>query len=257
MNSHLSDAHLIRFLDGRLPADEHAAIEAALATDPALADRLAALHVDTTAIGPAFETLLDNAPEVDFASMEHAADPPRESTLGRGRLSLAASLVVAAVLGALLASVWQEPRQDTPRDERWHADVVTYHKLYVPETVAPLEASVRSLNSQFERVANALSLDIPEALGRLADVEFKRAQVLGFEGTPLAHLTYQSAAGKPIALCFLKLPGAGTSVPVTSRQRGLAAVTWEQAGLGFIIVGDVDAKTLEALAKAASEAFPT
>lgn len=257
MTEQFSDAELIQFLDGTLPAETHMAIEAALATDRALADRLAALHVDTDAIGSAFNTLLEGAPPIDLDATQTAATES-SSRLSKGnRAGLAASLAIAAVLGALMATLWPEASVERRTGERWHADVVTYHKLYVPETLTPLNADAEARKTQFKRVGRVLALAVPGSLGELAQVEFKRAQVLGFEGTPLAHLTYQSADGKPIALCFLKLPSAGNSVPSLSQQQGLSAVTWEQGGLGFIIVGDVDSSLLEALAKATGRAFPT
>ena len=76
-----TDEDLVGYLDGELSAERRAELEASLATDSALGDRLNALRVDTGAIQSAFDGLLGEAP--GYRTPETAPAPRRYRYSGR------------------------------------------------------------------------------------------------------------------------------------------------------------------------------
>lgn len=114
----IADEELIAFLDGELPDDRLAAVEAALAADPALADRAEALAASDHAVRAAFDAVLKEpvppallaaatpaTPAViDLAAVRAARQQERAAPVA-GRLrwwqpaALAASLAIGFVIG--------------------------------------------------------------------------------------------------------------------------------------------------------------
>jgi len=116
----ISDAQLAAFVDGELPAEDRAAVAAAIAADPELARSLAAQRAlrerlrqafDPTLNEPVPQRLLDavqGSPIVDF----DVAKPRRRRTLlaATAWMAVAASLVLAVlVFPRLLQRVGREP----------------------------------------------------------------------------------------------------------------------------------------------------
>jgi hypothetical protein len=113
--------------------------------------------------------------------------------------------------------------------------VVSYQRLYVPETLAGLVTP------------NAESLDLLDRFGRdhglrlhrvpdLQPATFKRAQILGFNGQPLLQMTFSDAGGQPVALC-VTMTGEADSPPSWQAAEELEVVTWTMGGNRFVLVG--------------------
>ena len=79
-------------------------------------------------------------------------------------------------------------------------------------------------------------------------LDFKRAQVLEWNGAPLAQLVYQDASGRPVALCLHRSKdGAVERTAVT--LSGMSGMTWRRGDIGFIAIGPVDAATMDQIAE--------
>ena len=92
-----------------------------------------------------------------------------------------------------------------------------------------------------------LNLNLVSDVDRL---DYKRAQVLGFEGQPIVHLAFLSKIGAPVALCIKRVGHPSKSAVHTTEMRGMSAVTWSKGNYEFLLVGGRDA---ELLTKAATK----
>lgn len=230
----ISDELLTAFLDGELDISERSRIEAALETDPDLQARLAALDLPLGAIRGAGDLALRAAPE-------RSRRKPVAARSARANFAVPLSLAAGIALGVLGTQLYSDRiGQD------WVDAVVAYQELYVPETIA-IAAQAPEVS---ERVLKEFGAEHQIALlpaTEATELEFKRAQLLGYEGRPLLQMAYVNRDGQPVAFCITRV---SADQPLRTEQRdGIAASYWASGGNGFALVGPVDPVTLERLAK--------
>ena len=225
-----TEEELVAYLDGELSADRRTEIEQALTTDPALSDRLSELRVDTSAIKSAFDGLLDDAP--DHRPLAKPLQPTRRRLARLG--GLAAALILVAALGFTAGRL---AGPDEAAD--WRMAVAEYQLLYRTETLNHLARGAEEIESERVRVTRRLGLDIAGPL--LADLEglnYRRAQLLGFEAAPLAQFAFLDQMDRPVAFCVTPSDEADRGVE-TAKMKGLAAASWVSGGYAFLVIGDV------------------
>ncbi|MEM8802663.1 MAG: zf-HC2 domain-containing protein [Pseudomonadota bacterium] len=228
----ITDEQLTAYLDGELDAAEIARIEAALATSPELTDRLAALDFPVADIRAAFDRTLDEAP----------AAPPLPTVQKKTALPWLAAVAAAAVLGFGLGGVVL--RQAAPD---WTEVVANYQSLYVTDTLSapPLAPETQRIN--VAALSGQLGVDLVPLID-LDEIQFRRAQMLGYEGAPLVQMAYLADDAVPIAICVTPISGADTSV-TQLRLFGMEAASWTANGHGYLIIGGDDPALIEALAE--------
>ncbi len=231
----ISDEELTAYLDGEADDVLRVRIEDALASDADLARQLGALRFDREALTREADRLLAEAPP--FPNI--AANKPNAP---RG-LAMAASLVLGLALGAGGLSLWSPE----PQLEDWRDYAAAYHVLYTPETVAPLNTTDAERDAQLNRVSAAVG----RSLSGTGDhgMRLRRAQVLGFEDNPIAHLAYSATNGTPVAYCVTKASGTAQDPAYRVRQ-GIATVEWSDGAHQFILIGQLSEAEMIQLASA-------
>lgn len=226
------DEDLRQYLSGHADDALSQRIEEALGHDDALSDRLMALDPLSAPIQAAF------APLTPPGRIRIDTSPTR-SWGGLGALAASWVLFIVAGLG-----VWMVGHAG---GEDWHHEVAAYQALYVPQTIATLEATPDALDQQFARASEALGKDLSRtALDGLADLDLKRAQILGYGAEPLIQIVFAGPKGAPIALCIMARDG-GASGPDQEVLSGLAAVHWADEAWGYILIGGQDSTWLSAV----------
>ena len=227
----ITDEDLVAYLDSELPAARRATVDAALAMDPGLREQLDALRIDVPAIRAAFDAHAASAP-VDRLERVLAEMPaPRRRRASPTWLAIAASLVIGVALGQ--APSYLFPRHETPD---WRTAVADYQALYATATLANLHQDATALKSNVAAVSAAVGRPIGLASLTVDGLDFKRAQILTFNGQPLAQYAYLDAGGAPIAFCITRT--GETDRPVqTTTLRGLAEADWSSGGYGFMVIG--------------------
>ncbi|MEO0943837.1 MAG: zf-HC2 domain-containing protein [Pseudomonadota bacterium] len=228
----ITDEQLTAYLDGELDAAEIARINAALATSPELTERLAALDFPVADIRAAFDRTLDAAP----------AAPTLPKVQKKTALPWLAAVAAAAVLGFGLGGIVL--RQAAPD---WTEVVANYQSLYVTDTLSapPLAPETQRIN--VAALSGQLGVDLVPLID-LDDIQFRRAQMLGYEGAPLVQMAYLADDAVPIAICVTPISGGDTSV-TQSRLFGMEAASWTTNGHGYLIIGGDDPALIEALAE--------
>lgn len=229
-----TDEDLTAFLDGALPQKRLDAIAAAVAVDPALGARLQALRLPMGVLKADFAQLLGQAPAMPALSLPE----PATAFAWRG---LAAALVVGVVLGA---GAWALRPQ--PRD--WMDFVAAYQALYVPATLSDIAPTKAQATAQLADLSARLGLDL-EGVQANPALQYRRGQVLGYEGALLVQLAFQSADGTPIAFCILQEPRQTAQGFAPGQREGMQTVAWARGGYGFLLIGGKDAKAIIAAAE--------
>ncbi|MGV8918406.1 MAG: anti-sigma factor family protein [Pseudomonas sp.] len=241
MNDHTrqpmpSDESLVAYLDGRLDEKQRIHIEIALQEDPILAERFETLCRSDLPFQSAFGTLLEQAPTAKLQAMLAALPTPaqgRQQRLSRrGFIAAAASFMIAGVIADRIYLDWHTP---TTR-HGWRALVAEYMALYTPQTLDNLGNDASLQDAQLESVNQRLGLALNTSVITLPRPEFKRAQILEYDGVPIAQITYLDPEHGPLALCITRTDN-GESTPADEQRLGMNVVFWSDATHAFMVIG--------------------
>ena len=244
----IADEELVAYLDNALDPARRSEIDAALAHDQRLGARLAALDIDKQAIRAALDAVAAAAPvESHRARLAHAAARAYSKPRGRSPwLRFAAVFVLGGALG-LDVGVGVGTLHLSPKS--WHAAVADYQVLYSTATLASHASDPASLRDEVAIVAAKLGLPVGIEAMQVPGLDLKRAQLLEFDGQPLAQFAYLDAVGAPVAICAIHTGDADSAIR-TSTLRGLAAAFWSKGGYGFIVIGATQPGTVQRAATA-------
>lgn len=236
VDRNFSDEELVAYLDGESEHTRMEEIEAALKEDLALVERIEGLRIDTEQIAASLETLVNPK-----------AVPPSflNATAGRNKtLPMIAASLVALIIGLVGGQLISRPVEPD-----WRDYVAAYQFLYTTNTLSTIEASPASQQSELDRVGAAIGKAISvESLSDFPEVEYKRAQVLGYNSQALVQLAFLSSTGEPLALCIIRANNS-ESVPLNiSSMEGLSAASWNAGGYEYLLIGGKDNSLIERMA---------
>ncbi len=222
-----SDDELSCFLDGETSKDDSQQINQAISTDTSVSKRLQAMQDATFGLEKNLATLLDMAPPMpELPPAQKAVEPTVWITGG-------ISMLAGAAAAAAVILLPQFQKTTTPG---WKDVVANYQSLYVTETLAsvsqPAEVSAKALMD--------LSLELGFNLTELPEVPgltYKRSQQLGFNGKPLAQLTFLTADGGPVALCIVRTDKTDSDSITAETLWGMSAYSWNTQGYGVLLIG--------------------
>jgi anti-sigma factor RsiW len=237
MNSALSatEEELHAWLDGELPPERLAAVEARLAAHPEDAARLEAYRAD----GEAIARLFAHAGE---AAIRTAAGRPALRPWSVG-LAVAASLLIG-FLGAALLFARGGPEKDEIAELMDEA--VEYHSVYSAETKHLVEVPASEGGELVAWLSDRLGrqLTIPDLS---ADgLTFAGGRMLVVNRRPVAQLLYTRAEGRPVAVCVTRLAGPAEPLAVEERD-GLRLGLWTAGGYGYVVIGELPEDRVRAI----------
>lgn len=221
---YFSDEELVAFLDGE---DEFAPVEEitkALETDDELAKRLEALRIDTDKIAKSFGALkMGKMPELPPA-------PVANDNQGFGKMIAASVLALAIGFGAGISTSQSEPD--------WRDYVAAYQALYTNTTLKDVASSQQEQQQELTQVASAIGKNITlDKLNISPQLEYKRSQVLGYNGKPLVQIAFLDSMGQPIALCIIRSDeGKKLDLQMDSME-GMSTAAWSKDGYEYILIG--------------------
>lgn len=226
-----TDAELTAYLDGEADADLLSRIDAALEDDAGLADRMSDLSAGMDALVAAFD--LDRLEPPAYVPVATTTAPQRMNRIA-APMALAASFVLGMVVMRIL--------QPAPN---WVDTVANYQALYVTETLAGTAQSAEVSESVFETADASLGVDLRPAT-EIEGLAFKRAQLLAIEGRTLVQMAYLDAEGRPFAFCAVRLDDGDQSI-LSEMSHGLAAASWVEDGVGYVLIGGEDVDAVSAM----------
>jgi len=250
-----SDELLVAYLDGELDRDQRQQIDHLLRTEPPVAARLDQLKCGDMPFRQAFDSVLDEAPTERLQAMLNALPPAvsahRATMSRRGFLATAASFVVAGIAADRLFMQWHSAESE----DGWRASVAEYMVLYTPQTLDHLSSDPTSHRAQLDSVGNQLGLSLTADAVTLPGAEFRRAQILDYEGVLIGQLTYMDARHGPLALC-ITTERTGSAKLATEERMGLNVVYWSSASHAFMLIGKNPFEDLQIMARSAQRGLP-
>ncbi len=230
-----SDDTLRQFLDGVLDQAKTKEIETAMLSDADLERRIMGLDDLAASVKAVMESLPSEARMAELAPAV-SAPPTRQS---RPWAMLAAACAVGVFIG--IGSSWFNA--DAAPD--WRVEVAHYQALYTPETINAINLAPGEAEAQVGRAAAQIGANVPLAeLAAHDGLELRRAQVLGFEGAPLAQIVFAHSSGAPVALCLIRT--GGKEQLAMGERLNMASADWAVDGIEYLLIGDISAADMAA-----------
>ncbi len=232
-----SDDILRQFLDGALDQAKAKEIETAMLSDADLETRIMGLDELAASVKSVMETLPHEA-RIAALAPTAGATPTRPS---RPWAMLAAACAVGVLIG--VGSSWF--RADAAPD--WRTEVAHYQALYTPQTINAIDLAPGKAVAQVNRAAAEVGATVPTAeLAALDGLTLLRAQVLGFEGAPLAQIVFAHSSGAPVALCLTRT--GDSEVMKLGERLNMASADWAVDGVEYLLIGDISTEDMAAQA---------
>jgi hypothetical protein len=240
-----SDEQLVAYLDDQLDTELRSRIDAAINDDPALSLRLQWLARSNLPFKDAYDELGQQAPTDRLQAMlDTLPSPARPALSRRWFLAAAAGLVVSGVLADRLFLGWQSSQQKT----NWRGLVADYMSLYVPQTLEHLPGDEATQRAQLRTIDARLGLTLAPAQLTLPRLELKRAQILEYDGVPIAQITYLDPAHGPMALCVTR-SNSGSRHFAQEHRHNMNIVYWADLEHAWMLIGHNSMADLEDMAK--------
>jgi anti-sigma factor RsiW len=227
---YFTDEELVAFLDGEDDLAPAAEIALALKSDEALVLRVEALSLDKQAIANSFARLLPASNVIPDLSVE-----PREH-FGFSLRSLAMVACIVLMIG-IGTGAWLTVQSRSG----WTSYVAAYQALYSSGTLAHINQDTASKQAQLDRVAASIGKSSQaEMLEGFPEAEYRRAQILSFEGQALLQLAFTTSSGEPLALCIIRSGEEVEAGPKLDHMEGLSMAWWSSAGYEYLLIGGQD-----------------
>ncbi len=245
-----SDEELTAFLDGELSPDEARRIEALIAADGGVAERVEFLSRGSLPFDQAFAPLLAAAPHDDLQAMLAKLSPLPEARPARfGRRAFLGALAASLVAGIVVDRSYIGLRRHLDRDEssEWRAVVAEYIDLYTADTLSGPVPGIETQAAELAIIRDKLGLSLSPASVALSGVEFKRALVLQYDGKPLAQIAYLDPETGPLALCIVRTDEGAQPLRMEGRK-GMNVVYWSSSSHAFMLIGHASPERMREIA---------
>ncbi|MNR24331.1 hypothetical protein D3C85_1414040 [compost metagenome] len=151
---------------------------------------------------------------------------------------------MGGVLSDRLFLGWQASQEK----ENWRQLVADYMVLYVPQTLDHLPGDEAAQRSQLRTIDSLLGVNLTPAQLTLPRAELRRAQILEYDGVPIAQISYLDPVHGPMALCITR-SDSGTRHFAQERRRGMNIVYWADMEHAWMLIGHNSMPDLEGMAK--------
>jgi anti-sigma factor RsiW len=245
----VTEDELHAYVDGELPMDRRAAVEAWLSAHPEDAARVAAWRLQAEAIRARFSnTIHETIPE---RLKIEALTRSRRNWRAIAAAMVALAFLVGGVAGWMARSTTEVVAAigDPADDLAQHA--LAAHKLYIGEIRHPIEVEANAAHLTpwlSSRIGMPLRLPDFSAF----DLKLLGGRLLPGEGSPAALLMYENGSGDRITFYISKLQQPQMSFRYYTSDN-VAAIRWVVGGYGYVVSGPADKMRLKELARAAFE----
>jgi len=248
----ITDTDLHAYVDGQIDAERRALIEAHLATNPDMADTVAAYRAQRAALHEAFDSVLS---EPLPATMVRR---PAFRWVGAAT-RIAAALVLIILGGAggwLLRGEATPPAQmasAAPASDPFPNWARVAHVVYLPEVRRAVEVKADDATLMpwlARRVGTPINAPDLKASG----FQLQGGRLIPGESKPAAQFLYQDDAGRRITLYIRHGDTDGrTTGFLFDDANGVGVYYWIDGDRGYALAGDLDRETLRKVATQAYE----
>ena len=232
-----SDDILRQFLEGALDEAKTKEIETAMLADADLEARIMGLDDLAAQVKSVMEGMPGDARLAGLAPDLAVTPSPARSPRPWAMIAAACAFGVFIGVGASWSGFSSFGADAAPD---WRTEVAHYQALYTAATIDAIDLAPGEAEAQVDRAAAEVGATVPTAeLATLEGLALRRAQVLGFEGAPLAQIVFAHASGAPVALCLIQT-GDDEALKMGERL-GMASADWTVDGVEYLLIGDIGA----------------
>lgn len=242
-----SDEQLVAYLDEQLSSEERLRIDSALVNDESLEQRLEWLSSSDMPYQSAYADSHDQAPRDRLATMLTEPAPTGSAPWNRRRfIGAAAGFLLAGIAADRLYLGWQTsfPKVAT----HWRGQVADSMALYTPQTLDHLPNDEASQRVQLQTLGQRLGRALEPAQLKLPRPALKRAQLLEYNGVPIAQIIYLDPLHGPLALCITRST-VGNRDPAQEQRRRMNIVYWSDMAYAYLLIGRNPLSEMEAMAQ--------
>jgi anti-sigma factor RsiW len=240
----ISEAELHAFVDGALDAERLRTLEAKVAADPALAQRVAAFRSDKEMLKRVFTPLIDRPIPKEWLAMARGSAPPARRAMSWRLVGSIAAAVILFVAGTIAYQEQRSPRSneivqaalDARGQAREGKDITVQADANTAQYDAALSATVAS------------HVKVPD-LGRMG---YRLAAIRLYPKSPgdgAAELLYRDGGNRLFTL-YLRRSG-GTARFDQFERNGLRVCVWQDEELSTVMAGNVSTAAMQRLASLA------
>ncbi len=240
----VGEDELNAYVDGELPADRRAAVEAWLATHLDDAAKVAAWQKQAALIRERYGAVADEMPPQRF-------NVNRLTRRSYGAIAAAAAVVAAFVAGGVLGWTVRGVEAASPSDlTRFTADALDAYRLYVVEVRHPVEVPGDQrphLDAWLsKRVGSPLRAPELDKIG----LKLVGGRLLPGPTGPTAFFMYETPSGERFTLYCGRTGDRDTALRYTTGLQN-AAYYWVDGDLAYVLSGPAEQDKLHAIAQAA------
>lgn len=248
----IGEDDLQAYVDGFLPPERKAAVDAYLASHDEAAAQVAAYARQREALRQRLSAKADEPIPSRLRIANLMSERRRSPWPGLATAAAAAGLLAGSVLGAA-GHAWFAQRSTPMGTERIRPvaqDAIAAYRTYVVETAHPVEVGANQETHLVQWLSRRLGkpLQAPDLTGQ--GFRLIGGRLLPAESSPAALLMYEDASGKRLTL--YARPGSGDE-PAAFRfeaQGDVSAFLWIDRDLSYAVTGRVDREKLLSVAEA-------
>jgi anti-sigma factor RsiW len=240
-----NDLHAL--VDGRLPPQYRAQVEAALLENPELRAEVEAWRAQREALRELGMNAADSAVPLRFLNVVQPRRAPRMPWLG--------SAVAAAMMGVVgwYGHAWHASTGEaTDMRVRFVHDAVVAHAVYSPEVRHPVEVGSDQSAHLVQWLSKRLGAKLKAPALQSQGYELVGGRLLPGDDGARAQFMYQDTAGNRITL-YVTVLAKGTSPGATAFRfeegNPVAAFYWVDGELGYALAGNLPRSSLLELSK--------
>ncbi|HVF63685.1 MAG TPA: anti-sigma factor [Casimicrobiaceae bacterium] len=244
----MTEADLAAFVDGQLPPDRAAQVEAAIAQDSAAAARVAQLRSQNAALVNAFDATLDEPIPTRLVA---AAAPPLAAPRA-SRWGIAASLVATLVLGIALGWLGRDAMlasRGTPTT--FAREAAFSHAIYAAsDNGRPVEISATEEARLVRWLNRRLNVEVtpPDLTG--IGFSLVGGRLVAGNERPTGLFMYENAGKERLTLQWRKnATRRGEEAFRYAHENGIGVFYWISENCAYALSGNVDRSRLLAVAQ--------
>lgn len=239
----VTEADLHAYVDGILPSERAAEIEAYLAEHPEDAARVASYCEQTAALHRAFDSMLDEP-------LPRRLEVPRPMWT-RAMLRYAAVVAWLALGGVAGWNLHDYRTASEIEGTTWARRAAIAHVVYSPEVRHPVEVGAAQEAHLVRWLSKRLGASVKAPhLGNIG-YSLVGGRLLPGDRGPVAQFMYQDAKGRRLTLYVRRdADKKGETAFRFARERGVSVFYWIDGGLGYALSGEIDKPELLRVANA-------
>lgn len=242
INIPVTEDELHAFVDGELPAERRAAVEAWIASHPADADKIASWRMIGDMLHAKYDAVGDE-PVPAQLSVDRLSRTPRRWMMG----AIAATLVAFAVGGGA-GWIAHGASAKPSLFANFTLDALDAHKLYVVEVRHPVEVAANERAHLQQWLSKRVGYDIKAPDLDASGLKLVGGRLLPGPSGPAAFFMYETNSGERFTIFTSRAKTDATQMRYASNDSD-GALFWADRGVGYVVSGPTDKDRLTQVAR--------